>query len=431
MALGAIATAKTADELWKLPHGWEWATIEEVCAINPQRPRLHRHEQIPTSFLPMSGVDEIYGTIKTLETKPFAEVARGFTYFEEDDVLFAKITPSMENGKCAVAKNLIDGIGFGSTEFHVLRPKPCVISDWVHLYIRRISFRLEAKKHFRGAVGQQRVPDEFLSSFPIPVPPSLDIQHRIVARIEAMLAEVREARKLLEQMRRDVNQVMGAALAEVFPRSEKALLQGWHLSTIDDIKPLGRPPVQTGPFGAQLKSEEFVQTGIPVIAIGNVQWGKLDTKQLNYVTEKKSKQLSRYKLQTGDILFTRMGTVGRSCVVPSFAEGWLITYHLIRVSVDPEKVIPGFIFYCFRGAKTVIDQLREKGKGATREGVNSQILRELRLPIPQLIQQKQIVAYLDSIQLEIDEMRQLLDQDTNLLYRMEQTILERAFRGEL
>ena len=108
-----------------------------------------------------------------------------------------------------------------------------------------------------------------------------------------------------------------------------------------------------------------------------------------------------------------------------------MTYHLIRVSVDPEKAIPEFVFYCFRGAKTVADQIAEKGRGATREGVNSQILRELRLPLPQLTKQKQIIVYLNSIQSQVDEMQRLLEQDAELLDQLEQSILERAFRGEL
>ena len=121
----------------------------------------------------------------------------------------------MQNGKCAVARGLKDGIGFGSTEFHVLRPGPRVIADWVHRFLRRLSFRLEAKEHFRGAVGQQRVPDEFLTDSLIPVPPSLDIQRRIVARIEALLAEAKEARALAAAIRRDTDCLMDAALEEV------------------------------------------------------------------------------------------------------------------------------------------------------------------------------------------------------------------------
>jgi type I restriction enzyme S subunit len=215
----ATSPAMTMNGPWKLPSDWQWVPLGEACQINPRRPRIVRDDDRPTSFLPMPGVDEIDGVITNYEVRPYREVAHGFTYFEEGDVLFAKITPSMQNGKCAIAISLIDGIGFGSTEFHVIRPRADITPDWVHCYMRRLAFRLEAKEHFRGAVGQQRVPDEFIQAALIPVPASVDIQHRIVARIEALMAEVKRARELLEQMAYYVSimmkSVLGAVIKEV------------------------------------------------------------------------------------------------------------------------------------------------------------------------------------------------------------------------
>ncbi|HSH81768.1 MAG TPA: hypothetical protein VLA19_24855 [Herpetosiphonaceae bacterium] len=121
--------------LWSLPEGWEWRTIggdRGICTVNPRRPRVVRSDNVLTSFLAMENVDEVLGKIEDLQAKPFHEVRRGYTYFEEEDVLFAKITPSMQNGKSAIARNLIDGIGFGSTEFHVLRPQNNILPEWIH-----------------------------------------------------------------------------------------------------------------------------------------------------------------------------------------------------------------------------------------------------------------------------------------------------------
>ena len=114
---------------YELPEGWRWVRLGEVCKVNPRRPRLVRDDNAPTSFVPMTAVDEVTGTITDLRTRPFAEVKSGYRYFQEGDVLFAKITPCMENGKAAIAWGLIDGIGYGSTEFHVLRPCGDVIAE--------------------------------------------------------------------------------------------------------------------------------------------------------------------------------------------------------------------------------------------------------------------------------------------------------------
>ena len=82
---------------WKLPTGWEWRKLSEVSVINPRRPVIDRDDTEPTSFVPMEDVDEVEGKFKQIQVRPFGEVKRGYTYFEENDVLFAKITPSMEN----------------------------------------------------------------------------------------------------------------------------------------------------------------------------------------------------------------------------------------------------------------------------------------------------------------------------------------------
>lgn len=102
--------------------GWGLTTLGKCCELNP-RSSLDIDDDKEVSFVPMPAVSE-HGQIDAKEHKPYREVKTGYTHFEENDVLFAKITPCMENGKGAVAKDLINGVGAGSTEFHVLRPIP-------------------------------------------------------------------------------------------------------------------------------------------------------------------------------------------------------------------------------------------------------------------------------------------------------------------
>lgn len=149
------------------------------------------------SFVPMAAVDEVSGTIQAHQTRPYADVKKGYTHFKNDDVLFAKITPCMENGKAAIASELAGGLGFGSTEFHVLRAKEDVLPEWLFYFIRQPAFRSEAKRNFTGTAGQQRVPTTFLASATLPVPP-LPEQRRIVdllARAEGIIRLRREAEK--------------------------------------------------------------------------------------------------------------------------------------------------------------------------------------------------------------------------------------------
>ena len=116
---------------------------------------------------------------------------QGFTAFQEGDVIWAKITPCMQNGKCAVAKSLINGVGYGSTEFHVIRPKDVntVIPDFLWALLRLRRLREAAQRFFIGSAGQQRVPPDFLRELPIPVVP-VDLQHQIVERIVKRRKEI-------------------------------------------------------------------------------------------------------------------------------------------------------------------------------------------------------------------------------------------------
>lgn len=169
---------------------WEKKKLGEVCKINPSRPKnFYRSADAPTTFVPMAAIDEKTGTIAKPEIVPYSKVSKGYTYFEERDVLFAKITPCMQNGKHVIARNLIDGIGFGTTEFHVLRPDSVILPEWIHFFIRQPYFLQEATAYFTGAVGQQRVPDSFLSNYIILLPP-IEEQKNIVADLKEKMAHV-------------------------------------------------------------------------------------------------------------------------------------------------------------------------------------------------------------------------------------------------
>ena len=151
---------------------WGMSILGDVCEVNPKKVDDGRlKDELEISFIPMSLVSE-NGEIIASEIKTVEEVKSGFTYFAEGDVIFAKITPCMENGKGAVARGLKNGIAFGSTEFHVLRP---IIgksnSYWIYYVTSFEKFRVEAEANMTGSAGQRRVPISFLENYKVSEPP--------------------------------------------------------------------------------------------------------------------------------------------------------------------------------------------------------------------------------------------------------------------
>jgi type I restriction enzyme S subunit len=192
--------------------------LGEVCRINPSKAELRNvSDNLEVSFIPMSAVDNVSGSITTQEKKLLGKVKKGYTYFKEGDVLFAKITPCMENGKVAIAKDLSNGVGFGSTEFHVLRPSKAILSEWIYFYIRQPWFCKEAKKHFTGTAGQQRVPKEFLERAKIPLSP-LSEQKKIVAYFDSLREKVEKLKQFQQNQLEELTELKQSILNKAFTK---------------------------------------------------------------------------------------------------------------------------------------------------------------------------------------------------------------------
>ena len=155
---------------------WPKHRLKDCCIINPTRPKSIDDNTL-VSFIPMQDVFND-NTTASFECKPYSKVKKGFTYCADNDVLFAKITPCMENGKGAKLQNLSNGIGMGSTEFHVLRPIDGVsTSTWLYYLIKLDIVRNDAAKNMTGTGGQKRVPLTYLESLEVGLPPIMIQNH--------------------------------------------------------------------------------------------------------------------------------------------------------------------------------------------------------------------------------------------------------------
>ncbi|KLL04320.1 MAG: N-6 DNA methylase [Mycoplasmataceae bacterium CE_OT135] len=161
------------------------------------------------SFLPMEDCQEHHLYAEPTKTKKIEEVYQGYTYFVENDLLIAKITPCFENGKMSIAKNLMNGIGFGSTEFVVLRAKKGVLIEWVYYCLRNSNFLEKGKLAMTGTTGRQRLKQEFVENYLITLP-SLEIQEEFVKELE-------EEQQIINYQKQSIN---------LLRKKEKRVLSG-------------------------------------------------------------------------------------------------------------------------------------------------------------------------------------------------------------
>lgn len=181
----------------------ELKRLGECCILNPRRPNIALYDTDKVSFIPMPAVSED-GYLVDMTDEEYEKVKKGFTYFENNDVLFAKITPCMENGKGAIVHGLTNGIGMGSTEFHVLRPINGISSPyWLLALTRMPIFRERAAKNMSGTGGQKRVSASYLDHFMVGLP-AIEEQRRF----EAIYRQADKSKFELKQCIENIDKVI-------------------------------------------------------------------------------------------------------------------------------------------------------------------------------------------------------------------------------
>ena len=182
-----------------ISNNWKVNPLSDYCIVNPKKSELGPiPDDYELSFIPMQSVSE-NGDVDTSSIKHYKDVKTGFTYFRENDVLFAKITPCMENGKGGVARKLKNQIGFGSTEFHVLRPIETISnSEWIYRLTTFKTFRKDAENNMTGSAGQRRTPKEFFDKYKVGLPP-IELQNDFATFVQQIDKSKFAVQKSLEK----------------------------------------------------------------------------------------------------------------------------------------------------------------------------------------------------------------------------------------
>jgi len=390
---------------------WPRKAITEVAAVNPKTPAvLFSDSERLVDFVPMASLSED-GNITPCETRPLADVQKGYTYFENGDVLVAKITPCMENGKAAFVDSLPNAVGFGSTEFHVLRPKTGVSGQYLFWMVWSQQFRAAASINMTGSAGQKRVPANFFERWQIPLPP-LPEQKRIAAILDAADALRAKRRESIEQL----DSIIQATFLEMFgdPVTNP---KGWATSTVG-------AEVSFMTSGSRGWAKYYASEGDVFIRIQNLRSGRLDLEDVAFVTAPDTAESRRTKVEQGDVLISITADLGRTAVVPPRLGAAFINQHLVLLRF--RDMNPFFITQLFEtdGGQSQFTRLNRQG---VKAGLNFDDIRKLVVLKPPLGLQARFASIVESIEQQKARLKaHLAELDTFFA-----SLQSRAFNGEL
>ena len=209
------------------------------------------------------------------------------------------------------------------------------------------------------------------------------------------------------------------------------LPDSWAYSHIDPFLDFHRAGMKTGPFGSLLKKYEHVSKGVPVLGIENINNGLFSLGSKIYITEEKASDLESYDIKAGDLVISRSGTVGDICVVPRGLGDMRFSTNLMRVAFLEESISSKFFCHLFLGSPVVLKQVEELCKGSTRLFLNQKILSSIMYPIPPLAEQYAIVQKVKELFTYANKLESQITQAQNRINKLTQSILAKAFRGEL
>jgi len=422
--------------LGDVPKHWQLKRLKFVCNINPTKAEIsHLANDTKVSFCPMELVGN--GTISTETTKLIEEVRQGFTYFRDGDVVVAKITPSFENGKGAIASNLVNGLGFGTTELHVLRPSSSISRKFLYYLTASGVFREVGAAQMYGVAGQKRVPNEFLNDFPAPLPPIQEqksIAHFLdceTTRIDTLITKKRELIKLLEKKRaaivteavtkgRDRHVPLKDSSLEWFDGVE--IPEHWRITRLKFLTSQITVGIVVTP------AKYYVDSGIPCLRSLNVKEGKLLDTDLVFISSESNELHFKSMIFEGDVVIVRTGQPGSTAVVDKRFHGAnCIDLIIVRKSYILDS---HYLSYLASSDFSKI-QFELGSDGAIQQHFNVSTAANLQVLVPPLDEQKSIVSFLDQKLFQFDKLTRQIDESVKELEKYRQALITAAVTGKI
>lgn len=459
----------------ELPAGWTEACVGDLADLNPKQAF---DDETIAGFVPMSHAPTNFLDKLRFEERPWGEIKKAYTNFKDGDVIFAKVTPCFENGKAAYVEGLPNGIGAGSSEFFVLRPSCDQVSaKYLLALVKSHDFLREGAENMTGAVGLRRVPKQFVESYPVQVPPAAE-QTRIAAKLDELLAQVDTLKAridgipaLLKRFRQSVlaAAVSGRLTEEWRLKDPLPLMTGIQLmaETADRKRAwsedneshneVGRVRKRLSEFAAKHMSQNdlpsswcwaeledvsllvvdchnktapYEKDGIPLVRTSNIRDGSFLWADLRYVNEETYRFWSRRCTpEPGDIVFTREAPMGEAAIIPA-GKMICLGQRTMLIRCIPECTSAEFVLLALRDPKfKARSEKLAVGTGVKHYRVGD--VSDLLIPVPPKTEQTEIVRRVEQLFAFADQLEARVKAAQVRIDRLTQSILAKAFRGEL
>jgi len=444
---------------FEIPDEWRWVCLDD---LGKTKVRNDVADGARVAFTPMALIPAAYGLSVQTEERTWSEVKKGFTHFAEGDVVMAKITPCFENGKSAVMRKLLNGVGAGTTELHVFRRgSDAVLPEFVLIYLKTCGFITRGESRMTGSAGQKRVPHDYFAGSPFPLPPPAE-QKRIVAEVDELMAlcdrleaqqqerERRHAALARASLARFADAPSPANLNFLFHNSytiapadlRKSILtlavQGKLVPQDCDGEEAEEPVVSRVAKSASSKGDgeapfelpitwqwtrlgdvsdlingdrsknypnkvEYVHEGVPWINTGHIEPdGTLSIDSMHYITRKKFDSLRSGKVRPGDLVYCLRGaTLGKTAIITQFDEGAVASSLVIirlATAVDPRFA------YRFLTSPLGREQIFQFDNGSAQPNLSANNVKKYWVPLPPLGEQSRIVAKVDQLMALVDQL---------------------------
>lgn len=426
-----LAAALVPEEEWPyaLPDGWKWVRLGKIYDVNP---KVQADDDLEASFVTMSDISPGIKSQFDFIVRKWGEIKKGHMQFANGDVAFAKISPCFENRKSMILDGLKNGIGAGTTELIVLR-NPSIDNKYTFLFISSEEFIRHARNTYKGVVGQQRINLDFVKNYPMPLPP-LSEQRRLVARIESLFAKLDAAREKVQSVL-DSHETRKAALLHAafagkltakWREEQGESSHAWRIEKLENL-------CEKITCGKTPKNDISPQGEIPYLKVYNIVNDKIDFRSKpQYISrDVHETKLKSSILKPNDVIMNIVGPPLRKiAIIPDTYPEWNMNQAIVRFR-PKEGLDYHFLYYALLNPET-LDDVVQRTKGVVGQAnISITQSRNLKIKVPPLPEQQEIVRILGRLLAREQRARQAAEETLAAIDRMKQSILARAFRGEL